>query len=281
MSESAVVGVTSSPDALVVEGLTALQPVFEQCSGSLLVVGGLMARLWLHAEPVGLAPRSTADIDLGVDRQNLRIAGNRRVIGPLLEAHDFKPGAGDEAFRFTRDFQGQPLIVDLVVAPGASREEPPIVERGLPTLAAPGLAYALLRGPTLFHVRFFEDEESLDFELPVPTLDAALVLKAALAASGVRTRPDRLLRDTVDALMLAAACVKRPGCTESLRAHRRRSDVKKALGWLADAFRSPTAVGARRVSQHFEAQMAPDEAREWSHQVVRQLLREIRNNDSA
>lgn len=234
-----------------------------------------MVRLWLHLEPIGVPARATADIDLGIDKGNLRLAGDRRVIAPLLEAQDFKPGHADEAFRFRRDFGGRPLLVDVVVAPGASREDPPLIERGLPTVAAPGLAYALLRGATPVCAHFVKSSETRSVELPLPKLDAALVLKAALAQSGVRNRPDRRITDAVDSVMLAAACLRRAGCVEALQQHRKRSDVGKALRWLEEAFRTPKAAGSRRLADHLEGDMGVDQASQWAHDVVAQLLRRV------
>jgi hypothetical protein len=48
-----------------------------------------------------------------------------------------------EGFRFRKRFgDGEALLVDVFVAKGASRQEPPVLEKGVVTLAAPGLTYA-------------------------------------------------------------------------------------------------------------------------------------------
>lgn len=44
-----LVGTTTKADRLLVAGLVDLQPVFNALQGSVLIVGGLMTRLWLHA----------------------------------------------------------------------------------------------------------------------------------------------------------------------------------------------------------------------------------------
>jgi hypothetical protein len=253
--ERAVILAEGEPDRLVAEGLEELRPVFAELGDAVLVIGGLMTRIWLHLQPIGIPTRATADVDLGVDKRGLRLAGDRRVVAPLLDRLGFKPLAGDEGFRFAKEVRGEPFLVDLGVAPGTSRQEPPVLERGISTIAIPGLAYALRRR-TRVAVEFVDDELRRRFELPLPELDAAFVLKGALVPSGVRNRRDRLRRDTVDAICLARACLERQGAIEALRAERKRSDVRKALAWVASSFSSESAAAARRVRDHFE-----DEAR--------------------
>lgn len=248
----APIGVTGPADRLLVAGLREIGPILEELAPAVLVVGGLMGRLWLHAVPIDMPVRPTADIDLGIDRRRLQLAADSRVVGPLLDRLDFKGGYAGEPFRYSKLVDGVgEVLLDIVVPPGASRQQPPLVERGLESVAAPGLAYAVLRGSIAAHASFVDAGRSFDFQLPIPTLDAALVLKAALVESGVRTRPDRVRSDSVDAVMLAAACLRRPDALRALRDHRRRSDVRKSVRWLAHAFRSPTAVGSRRVETHF------------------------------
>jgi hypothetical protein len=247
------IGVTGPADRRLVAGLHEIGPILDELEPAVLVVGGLMGRLWLHAVPIEIPARPTADIDLGIDRRRLQLAAESRVVGPLLDRLGFKGGYAGEPFRYAKTIDGVgEILLDIVVPPGTSRENPPLVERGLETVAAPGLAYAVLRRPVTVNVSFVDDGRHADFRLPIPTVDAALVLKAALVESGVRRRPDRVRSDSVDAIALAAACVKRPDALHALHDHRRRSDVRKSVRWLADAFRSPTAIGSRRVETHFQ-----------------------------
>jgi hypothetical protein len=245
-----------------------------------MIIGGLMVRVWLHAKPTEIPGRTTADIDVGIDKRSLGITGERRVVGPLLEEHGFKRGYGGEPFRYAKEVEGHdPIVVDVVIAPGASRTEPPLVEAGFETIRAPGLAYAQLRQPVAATLRFVDGGETADFHVHIPPLDAALVLKAALAESGVRTRPDRVQSDSVDSILLAAACLTDPPSIAALRGHRTRNDVRKALRWIADAFRSPTARGARRVEEYVEGLGGGDGGGNWAQEVAQALDRALDPQD--
>lgn len=273
----APIAVTGKADRRLVACLREVSPLLDELGTAVLVIGGLMTRLWLHAQPIGLPVRPTADVDIGVDRRALRLAGDRRVVGPLLKRLGFDPGYEGEPFRYSKEIEGVGLVVvDVMVAPGASRDDPPIVERGLETVAAPGLAYAMLRPTVLASTTFVEGEETSPFDLPIPTLDAAFVLKAALAESGVRTRPDRVRSDTVDALMLAAACLGDPSSLTALRDHGARSDVRKSIRWTQEVFRSSTALGSRRVEDHFSDEGYGAGTGAWAHQTAQALLSGLR-----
>lgn len=273
-----LVGTTTKADRLLVAGLVDLQPVLDALQGSVLIVGGLMTRLWLHAHPIGLPARATADVDLGIDRRRLQLAATSRVVKPLLEKHGFDPGGGGagEPFRFAKEFTGgQKLVVDLLVAPGASRSEPPLLEKDLTSLAAPGLAYALLRGVYVMPVDFFDDGETRSFDLPLPHLDAAFVMKAELTRSGMRSRADRRRTDTVDAMSLAASCLDRPDSMKALKSHRTRSDVRGALRWIGESFGDPKTAAARRVEEHFRQEFGRAGSGEWAVDVARRFVATI------
>jgi hypothetical protein len=261
---------------LLVAGLRELSPVLDELGPGALVIGGLMVRLWLHLRPIELPARPTPDIDLGINKRTLRISGTKRVVDPLLREHGFTPGYAGEPFRYSKDLEGLgPVIVDVVIARGASRRDPPLLESGLETVGAPGLAYAELRGPVLTEVTFADGEDVAEFALHLPHLDAALVLKAALAKSGVRTRPDRRQSDAVDAIMLASACAGHEPSLAALREHRGRSDVRKALGWIEDAFRSPTAGGARQMESHLEDTGGGSGGGAWAHRTATALVKAL------
>jgi hypothetical protein len=275
----APIAVTGKADRRLVACLREISPLLDELGAAVLVIGGLMTRLWLHARPIDLPVRPTADVDIGVDRRALRLAGDRRVVGPLLERLEFDPGYQGEPFRYSKQVKGLGLVlVDVMVAPDASRADPPIVERGLETVAAPGLAYAMLRPTVLASTTFVDGEETSPFDLPIPTLDAAFVLKAALAESGVRTRPDRVRSDTVDAFMLAAACLDDTASLTALQDHRARSDVRKSIRWTEEVFRSATAVGSRRVEDHFIDEGYGAGMGAWAHQTAKSLLSGLRSS---
>jgi len=193
----AVIAVDSDADRVLAAALTDLGPVLAELRGSVLVLGGLMQRIWLELRPVeGTAARATADVDLGIDRKSLRLTATSERVGPLLKQTGYRPLPGEDGFRFEKKLERGSMLVDLFVAKGASRNEPPLLERGIETLAAPGLAYALTRPAVMVELELVDGSGSTVVDLPLPSLDAAFVLKAALVESGVRLRPDRRERDT-------------------------------------------------------------------------------------
>lgn len=164
--------VTGPTDRLLAQGLPLLAPVLEQLGDGALLIGGLSVTAWLTARPVEMPTRATRDVDLGIDRLALGLTGSKAFVADLLREQEFKAGYSEEAFRFVRATSEGSFVVDLLVAPGASRAQPPIVEPGLPTLAAPGLAYALLRGPVSLELTLL-DEQARTFALRTVQLDAA------------------------------------------------------------------------------------------------------------
>lgn len=266
--------VKSEADRLLYEGLPPLMPVLDQLGEGALLIGGLATMAWLTARPVGLPIRATRDVDLGIDRAILGLRGDRAIVGKLLRAHGFKPGYAEEAFRFARETPAGVFVVDLLVAPGASRAEPPILEPGLPSLAAPGLAYALLRGSTPLELDLI-GEEQRSFYLQTVTLDAAFVLKAALVASGARQREAKRITDTVDAIMLASACTSDDDAMTELAARRKRSDVRAAVRWIREQFTSPRAAAARRVTAH----VGGEQGGEWAVTVARRFMQMLDSLD--
>lgn len=231
-----------------------------------------MARAWLHLRPLDVPARATADIDLGIDRKGLGLTSSTEKVRPLLEARDYVPYGGDEGFRFGKEMApGEVLVVDLFVAKGASRSEPPVLEKGVETLAAPGLTYAIERGPYFVEAMLHDGTTRVEVELPLPTLDAAFVLKAALAHDGVRTRADRQSRDRVDAVMLAAACVADRKAVRALSSATGK-EAKRAVGWLRDKLASPSSAVARTVERHMLEEHGTPGGGEWAVQVAAQLM---------
>jgi hypothetical protein len=267
--ERLVIGVAGPADRLLAAGLDDLGPVLSELQGNVIVVGGLMARAWLHLRPIEeIPPRATADVDLGVDRKGLRLTSSTEKVRPLLEAIEFRSEGGDEGFRFRKEFDGgEALMVDVFVAKGASRDEPPVLEKGVVTLAAPGLAYALQRGPYFVECVLVDGDTTTEIELPLPTLDAAFVLKGALAASGVRTRPDRRDRDRVDAVMLAAACLSDEEALAGL-GKATSGEARKAITWLQTKVNDPRSAVARTLENYLEQNHQLPGGGEWAAAVA-------------
>jgi hypothetical protein len=276
LNERFVLTVAGPADRLLVAGLNDLRSTFVELQGHVMLVGGLMARSWLLLRPIeDIPPRATADIDLGIDRRGLGLTANTERVGPLLRAQEYRPLPGDEGFRFEKKFGDASLLVDVFVAKGASREEPPILEKGITTLAAPGLAYALSRGPIFVDATFVDGDQAIEIELPLPTLDAAFVLKGALASSGVRTRPDRVDRDRIDAVMLAAACSTDEQVIAALAAAPQR-EATKALAWLDEKVAEPRSPVARTLERHMREQFGIVGGDKWAVGVSRHLLSSVR-----
>lgn len=225
----------------------------------------------------GISPRSTADIDLGIDRQRLRLTATSERVGPLLTERGYIALAGEDGFRFEKALEQGSMIVDLLVAKGASRDEPPILEKGIATLAAPGLAYALTRPTVMVELELVDGRGSTVVEVPLPSLDAAFVLKAALVASGVRVRPDRRERDTVDAVMLAAVCASDSAAVHALAEGSGRSEVKRALALLREGLGRADRAAARRVVDYLQRErgVAPEIGGEWVVQVAARLASRV------
>jgi hypothetical protein len=240
-----------------------------------------MARLWLHLEPVeDIPPRATADIDLGLDRKGLRLTADSTRVKPLLEAQGYLALPGDEGFRFQKSFGvRETMIVDLLIAKGASRDEPPLLEQGVPTLAAPGLTYALRRGPHPVDVQFVDGDATTALTLPLPTLDAAFVLKGALVQSGVRHRADRRRHDRVDAVMLAAACLRSDVALDALRVTRNK-EARRALTWLGELAGHPQSAVALTLDAYLREEHDVLDGANWASEIAAALTSAVRQRPS-
>lgn len=256
--------VAGEADRLLLQGLAYLEPVLAELRDAAMLIGGLATMAWIEASELELPLRATRDVDLGIDRKGLRLSSTTAKVQPLLRAQGFEPRIGDEQFRFVRDTPAGKFLVDLLVAPGASRDDPPVLEAGIESLAAPGLAYAILRRPTKLSLALADGEQEQAFELPVVKLDAALVMKGALVASGMRLKRDRRVTDTSDAVMLAAVCTADSDGLAELRQNERRKDVREAIEWLTTAFSDEKSQAARRVEQHFESEFGQSGGGAWA-----------------
>jgi hypothetical protein len=267
-----VLSVRRPADRALLAGLPYLQPVIEEISDGVLLIGGLATTAWLASSPLELPLRATRDVDLGIDRVALGLTGGARRIGPLLERHEFSRRVGDEPFRFRRATRAGDFLVDLLLPKGASRARPPLIEVGLDSLAAPGLAYALARGPERLDLRLSERGRTHRFELPIAALDAMLVMKATLVADGARTDLDRRVVDTADAAMLAAAISRDEASLRELAANRLRSEPRRALRWFRERFSDERSAEARRVELHFEREHRGPGGAAWAVAVVERFL---------
>lgn len=257
------IDVTGPADRLLFEGLPHLQPVIDELGDGTMLIGGLAATAWIGASDIGLPMRATRDVDLGIDRRGLRLTATHSKVVPLLRDSGFESMGGDASFRFVKETPAGEFIVDLLVAPGSSRADPPIVEKGLTTFSAPGLAYAILRRPKSLALTIAHGGTERKFKLPIITLDSAFVMKAVLTSSR-RLRPDRRITDTADAVMLAAACTTERDGIAALRQHRRRKDVREATQWMTSAFETEATAAARRVERHLEAELGQPGGAAWA-----------------
>ncbi|HEX3608683.1 MAG TPA: hypothetical protein VHU14_03285 [Solirubrobacterales bacterium] len=266
------IDVSGPADHLLFEGLPHLQPVIDELGDGALLIGGLAATAWIGASEIGLPMRVTRDVDIGIDRRGLHLTAETRKVVPLLREQGFESLGGKRQFRFVKKTPAGEFLVDLLVAPGASREEPPRLEADLQTLSAPGLAYAILRRPVPLSLELACDGETRQFELPIISLDSAFVMKAVLTAER-RLQPDRRIADTSDAVMLAAACATDEAHIAPLREHSRRKDVRTAVRWISGSFSNRRTAAARRVERHFELELGQPGGGAWAVSVAERFAR--------
>lgn len=137
------------------------------------IVGGHMVQLLIHAYPTPEATeRSTADADAGI---NEAVAAGQDLHAQLLE-RGYKASKGNNYFR--KDDDGGLISVDLLIPNGNVGKPVQVNGRGFD--AIPGLSLALSSTPLLLgtKVLLFGSKEDLSFTVPVPDVEAALVLKA-------------------------------------------------------------------------------------------------------
>jgi hypothetical protein len=268
---SVAIDAGSPADRLLAAGLDRLSPIVDELYDGILVIGGLAVTAWLQTHPTGIAVRTTRDIDLGIDRAALHLTTTSNRLPPLLAQHGFRSRPDDEPSRFVCPTQAGDFLVDLLLPKGASRSTPPEVEPGITTVAAPGLAYALERGPAPLDITVTDNGDPRTFHLPVTHLDAMLVMKAGLVATGTRP-PSRAITDTADAVLLAAACTQSPAALDALRTHRRKSEPRTAIGWFEASFDDPTQRHPRRVGQHFRDEHNDPNGATWAVDAVQTFL---------
>jgi hypothetical protein len=267
-----VINVASEADRLLLAGLPHLDAILEKTRDGVLVIGGLATAAWLHSSEVDLPIRPTRDVDLGISRGALRLTSTTQTLRPLLAEHGFQNRTGGESFRFVRQTDAGAFLLDLLLPKGASRDQPPLIEAGLDSIEAPGLAYAIARGPAHLALTLRDGDRAHAFDLPIATLDAMLVMKATLVADGARLKRDRRIIDTTDAVMLAAACTNDVESLRALQANRRRSEVRRAIAWLSDAFTDERSAAARRIEQHFTHELGRVGGAGWAVRAAGRLI---------
>lgn len=172
-------------------GYLALADVAAAAAGiDYRIVGGHMVQLLIHAYPTPNAfERSTVDADAGINRPE---AAGQELHHRLLE-RGYAPESGNHYTR--RSTAGELILVDLLVPGTVPTRTEVIAGRGFD--AIPGLDFALSAAALQIdtEVLLFGGGD-LEFSVPVPDVEAALILKALAWKS--RFSP----KDLVDILSL-------------------------------------------------------------------------------
>lgn len=193
------------------------------------IVGGHMVQLLIHTYPTpGATERSTADADAGIDEA---VAAGQDFHNQLLE-RGYEASKGNHYTRQNED--GGLIEVDLLIPHDGigrpMRHATEVNGRGFD--AIPGLKFALAATPLLVDVKvlLFGEKVDLTFTVPVPDVEAALILKALAWKS--RTT-DKDLADISSLLEIAQlhkdALTNWGYADERLAATGQRKDAAKAL----------------------------------------------------
>lgn len=193
------------------------------------IVGGHMVQLLLHAYPTsGVVERSTADADTGIREA---VAAGQDLHEQLLK-RGYQATSGNH---YVRDnAEGELIEVDLLIPhDGVGRPmRAPTEVNGRGFDAIPGLRFALNAPPLLLDVKvlLFGTKEDLSFTVPVPDVEAALILKAlAWKSRGA----DKDLTDIASLLEIAHAhknALTRWGYSDgNLAAKGQRLDAARSL----------------------------------------------------
>ena len=179
---------TTYADELSLRSLAELSTI--TADQNVRIIGGQMASLLLTAFPVPpIAVRRTRDADAAITTE---LAGSG-VIHQRLRDHGYAATAGNSYTRPVADLAvaGGPvpeLAVDLLVPSLDGRFRPQ--EHGERAFdAAPGLALALAAEPIVIDTAArLLDGRVLEFTVPVPTVELALVIKALSYGSRLQDR---------------------------------------------------------------------------------------------
>jgi hypothetical protein len=138
------------------------------------IVGGHMVQLLIHVYPTPEATeRSTADADAGLKQAT--------AVGQDLHEHLLAQGYTDTSGNHyvRKDDQGGEMIIDLLVPHDSVGKIETQIINGRGFDAIPGLSFALSQEPVLVDAKvLLLGGADLVFTVPVPDVEAALVLKA-------------------------------------------------------------------------------------------------------
>lgn len=199
------------------------------------IVGGWMVRGWAELSGSEVFARQTIDADLEL-LPNKAVERSRRVPQRLRDA-GLAPA--DEPFRFRGEDGAR---VDLLVAPGSSRHDPPRLG-GQEVFEVEGSRLAFTLPPERVVVRRGAEKCTIQ----IPRLAAALVIKAILVAKGRRLRVRDDAQD-VAALLRAVRNEPEPVVSD-LIANARGSEVKRARRALKQILSDERARAAEWISQ--------------------------------
>jgi hypothetical protein len=150
------------------------------------LIGGHMVTVHTARHDLGLPLRQTRDADLGMESLVLATSG----VASALLGRGYQQSGGN---RFTREFNGLELAIDVLVPADTSRVQHNRPVGDLFVDEAPGLGYALARDPFVGHLGVrLTTGENLGMTVHFPDAVAALCLKAAAFTSR------REHRDAVD-----------------------------------------------------------------------------------
>jgi hypothetical protein len=179
---------TSYADELSIRSLAEITAI--TADQNVRIIGGQMASLLLTAFPVaGIAVRRTRDADAAITTE---LAGSGVIHQRLLD-HGYTATSGNSYTRPVPDLavEGGPvpeLAVDLLI-PSLDGRFRPQEHGGRAFDAAPGLAPALAADPIVIDARArMLDGATVEFTVPVPTVELALVIKALAYGSRLQAR---------------------------------------------------------------------------------------------
>ena len=199
------------------------------------LIGGIATTLLVHhhgAETL-VPARETADADMGVA---LDVLGDDRLLEAIL-AVGYRQVEGN---RFVRDADGRRLVIDVLAPSYLGRLEPNQHAGSMVVDAIPGLLDALRMNAVMVPITaVLSDGTSVGFEVALPDVRAALVLKAYAYAGRFSAR------DATDIWRLLEAA-NRAGYTAS--AWPRGSGGRDAAHALRQFFGQPSSRGPRAIS---------------------------------
>lgn len=141
-----------------------------------LIIGGHMVRLLRHVYNVSGTPRLTSDADTGID---VNVAANGGFHDQLTR-FGYTPESGN---RYVLGDQAIDLLVPTEAKPGKRI----VGERAFD--GAPGLRLALAQNPIRVAVTArLTDGHTIGFEIPVPDVEAAFVLKMLARTARISER---------------------------------------------------------------------------------------------